>query len=243
MKWKHFIPIFLLVITSFKPHYYSQQEMNMEKLYINQCDDFAFDGSGTHPAWQQTSWVQLQCLDDIQNPYTTRIKMLYSQKGIYLLAHCEDDKISTDYDTDQGDIWEGDVFEAFFQTDPDNPLYFEYEINALNTELVILVPNNQGDFMGWAPWHYEGDRLIRKAVKVDGGEQKTGANISGWTAEMFFPFALFKGLKNVPPQPGTIWKGNFYRMDYDTGERIKWSWKPVTTNFHQYEKFGEIVFK
>lgn len=243
MKWKHFLPIFLLMITSFKPHIQSPREMDTEKLLINQCDDFDPDGSGKHPTWQKADWIQLHCLDETPNPYSTKIKILYSPNGIYVLAHCEDRKISTEYVRDQDDIWEGDVFEVFFQTDPNNPLYFEYEINPLNAELVLLVPNNKGNFMGWAPWHYEGNRLIKRAVKVYDGIQKPGADISSWTAELFFPFALFKGFKNVPPEPGTTWKGNFYRMDYDSGTRIKWAWKPIEINFHQYEKYGEIVFR
>lgn len=212
-------------------------------LTVKKCEDFEVSGLGDHPNWEITPWINLFVLDDIKNAYGTRFKMLYSETGVYVLAHCEDAKIATEFIQDQGDIWEGDVFEVFLQTDPDNPLYFEYEINPLNTELVILVPNNQGDFFGWAPWHYEGARKVKKSVVVEGGKQKPGAEIKAWTAEMFFPYALFKGLKNVPPQPGTEWKANFYRMDYDTGQRIKWSWQPVEVNFHEYNRFGSVVFE
>ena len=169
--------------------------------------------------------------------------MLYSKTGIYVLASCEDNIISTDYKIDQGDIWEGDVFEVFLHTDPSNPLYFEYEINPFNAELVLLVPNSDDDFFGWAPWHYEGDRKVKKAVHILGGKADTGVKINGWTAEMYFPYTLFKALKNVPPKPGTAWTGNFYRMDYDTGTRIKWAWAPVEGSFHEYKKFRPIIFK
>ena len=212
-------------------------------LKVKKCADFEVSGRGDHENWVDTPWVVLNVMDEIEDAYITKFKLLYSETGMYVLAHCDDRKISTEFIQDQGDIWEGDVFEVFLQTDPGNPLYFEYEINPLNTELVILVPNNQGDFFGWAPWHYEGNRKIKKAVNVEGGAQKTGAKITAWTAEMFFPFALLKGLKNVPPQPGTEWKANFYRMDYDTGKRIKWSWQPIEINFHEYNKFGLMVFE
>lgn len=216
---------------------------NENVLKVEKCLDFEISGRGDHENWDNTSWVTLDILDEIENAPSTRFKILYSETGIYVLAYCQDSLITTNFTQDQGDIWEGDVFEAFFQTDPDNPLYFEYEINALNTELVILVPNNQGDFFGWAPWHYEGNRKVKKAVFVEGGTQQSGSKITSWTAEMFFPYALFKGLKNVPPQPGTVWKANFYRMDYDTGKRMKWSWKPVEINFHEYSRFGSLVFE
>jgi hypothetical protein len=214
-----------------------------EHLTVKKCADFQVTGKGDNPQWDQVSWHEMNLMDETDKEYTTRFKMLYSDQGIYVLGYCEDQTISTDYDTDQGDIWEGDVFEVFLQTDEDNPLYFEYEINPLNTELVILVPNNQGDFFGWAPWHYEGDRKVQKAIHIHGGVAETGAKVSGWTAEMFFPYTLFKALKNVPPKAGTKWKGNFYRMDYDSGERIKWGWKEVESTFHEYGKFGTIIFE
>ena len=119
----------------------------------------------------------------------------------------------------------------------------QVEINALNHELVILVPNNEGDFHGWSPWHYEDERKVRKAVKVYDGKAESGAKISAWSVELFFPFALFSGLKHVPPAPGTKWKGNFYRIDYDYNKQIKWGWKPINTTFHEYKKFGTIIFE
>lgn len=238
------VSILLVIFSTFSMSMrHPGQKQSPNELKIKKCADFEITGRGDNQAWHSASWNELDLLDEAEKPYKTRFKILYSERGIYLLAYCQDDKISSDYQTDQGDIWEADVFEAFFQTDPEAPPYFEYEINALNTELAILVPNNQGDFFGWAPWHYEGERKIKKAVSAEGGTQHPGANITSWTAEIFFPFALFKGLKNVPPKPGTVWKGNFYRMDYDTGERIKWSWRPIEINFHQYERFGKLMFE
>jgi hypothetical protein len=79
---------------------------------------------------------------------------------------------------------------------------------------------------------------------LEGGTAATGEKIRSWTAEMFFPFALFKGLKNAPPQVrNAIWKGNFYRMDYDGGVRKSWGWQPVEINFHEYKKYGTLNFR
>lgn len=214
-----------------------------EILKIIKCDDFQVSGDGQNSQWSAVTWVNALPLRENKQPFTTRFKLMYSSKGIYVLAECEDKIISTSYNIDQGDIWNGDVFEVFLQTDPENPLYFEYEINPLNAELVILVPNLNGDFFGWSPWHYEGDRKVQKAVTIQGGQPVEGGKINSWTVELFFPFALFKALKNVPPVSGTIWKGNFYRMDYDGGERKLWAWKPVGKTFHEYQKFGTLLFQ
>ncbi len=233
----------LISLVYFNNFQIDKMHSQQEKLIVTQCEDFQLNGKGDHLQWNQTEWTKMSLLDEVEDKFETKFKMLYSETGIYVLASCEDNIISTDYETDQGDIWEGDVFEVFLHTDPSNPLYFEYEINPLNTELVLLVPNTDGDFFGWAPWHYEGDRLVKKAVHVLGGKAESGAKISGWTAEMFFPYTLFKALNNVPPKPGTEWTGNFYRMDYDTGKRVKWCWAPVESTFHEYKKFRPIIFK
>jgi hypothetical protein len=58
---------------------------------------------------------------------------------------------------------------------------------------------------------------------------------------VFFPYALLRPLQNVPPKPGTRWRGNFYRMDYD-GKPTQWDWAPVGPSFHEYEKFGDLIF-
>lgn len=241
----YFNYIFINLLVLFNPFYSMNPEhqSNQETLFVQKCTDFELTGKGDNPQWNMAKWMQMVSHDQAKNLYETKFKMLYSEKGIYVLGSCEDKLISTEYVNDQDDIWKSDVFEVFLHTDPSNPVYFEYEINPLNTELVLLIPNNDGDFMGWAPWHYEGDRKVKKAVQIHGGKAKPGEKIKGWTAEMFFPYELFKGLKNVPPKPGTEWSGNFYRMDYDTGERISWGWAPVEVSFHEYKKFWPVLFK
>ena len=243
MLLQHISLSLIYLFCAFSPMDKTDQTLIQESLVVKKCKDFTLNGKGDHPAWENTSWTQLNPLPKAEKRNQTKVKILYSVTGIYVLAYCEDNIVSTEYDQDQGDLWKGDVFEVFLQTDPANPLYFEYEINPLNAELVILVPNNNGDFFGWAPWHYEGERKVQKAVRVHGGEAKSGEKISGWTAEMFFPYVLFKGIKNVPPTSGMKWKGNFYRIDYDLGQRISWAWQPVESTFHDYKNFGEIIFE
>jgi hypothetical protein len=89
---------------------------------------------------------------------------------------------------------------------------------------------------------YDRERRTRKATSVLGGPKQSQASIQGWRAEFFIPYALLTPLQNVPPKPGTIWRANFYRMDYD-GEKVsQWEWARVGNGFHEYEKFGQLVF-
>jgi hypothetical protein len=115
----------------------------------------------------------------------------------------------------------------------------EYELSPLNFELPILVPKVKGDFLGWRPWHYEGERRTRHAAFIEKG--KDGDTVLSWTAEFFIPFALLKPMSNVPPKKGTRWRANFYRLDYDNGQ-AGWTWRPTKKNFHEYERFGTLIF-
>lgn len=220
----------------------AQRQPDRPRLTVRAAADFEVTGAGDDPAWQPVQWTALPRRRPDGHPYETRLKLLYSNTGLYVLMDATDRKLTATITEDFMDLWHEDVFEVFLWTDERHPVYFEYEISPLNKELAILVPNFGGDFLGWRPWHYEKERLTRKATSVIGGPRQSSASIQGWRAEFFIPYALLKPLQNVPPQPGTRWRANFYRIDHDDGKRSQWVWAPVRTNFHEYQSFGELVF-
>ncbi len=119
------------------------------------CSDFQLTGDGNESAWSSAQWTVL----NPQQPgvsYETRFKIMYSDSGIYCLYQCMDSAIISTMKGDFLDLWHEDVVEAFFWTDERIPVYFEYELSPLNYELPIMVPNYDGNFFGWRPWHYEG---------------------------------------------------------------------------------------
>ncbi|MCS7465836.1 carbohydrate-binding family 9-like protein [Stieleria sp. ICT_E10.1] len=212
-------------------------------LNVNRCDDFTVNGKGDAAAWDSTDWVTLNRRPQGSHDYTSRIKMLYSATGVYVLFDGSDQTLTATMNEDFLDLWNEDVYECFFWTHEDDPVYFEYEISPLGFELPILIPNLDGRFLGWRPWHYEGDRKIQKAVSASGGKNQSMATVTGWRAEVFIPYALLKPLRNVPPEPGTRWRANFYRVDYDDQKSTQWDWARVGTSFHEFKKFGTLVFQ
>jgi hypothetical protein len=209
---------------------------------LKRVEDFAVDGTGEASAWQSADWLAIL---PIIGPSTadTRMKAVYSSTGIYCLFDCEDDLLYCTALKDNDDLWTEDVVEAFFWPDEARPLYFEYELSPLGMELPLMVPNNAGAFMGWIPWHYAGDRRCRRATAIRGGSKTSMAGISGWSAEFFIPFALLRGLRNVPPAPGTRWRANFYRIDHDRNGETYFAWRPIAKSFHEFDKYGTIVFE
>ena len=212
------------------------------RLSVRPADDFEVNGAGDNAAWRQGEWVPLRRREPDGHAYDTRFKTVYSSTGVYFLIEGTDRTLTATMNEDFMDLWNEDVFEVFLWTDERYPAYFEYEISPLNHELPILIPNFGGQFLGWRPWHYDRDRLTRKQTAAIGGPKQPRAAIEGWRAEFFIPYALLRPLQNVPPKPGTTWRANVYRMDYDGGARSQWEWAHVDQGFHEYERFGEFVF-
>ncbi|MBN2580378.1 MAG: carbohydrate-binding family 9-like protein [Pirellulales bacterium] len=212
-------------------------------LRVPSTEDFEITGDGRAAAWQKTAWTPLEKRSGGPQNYESRFKILYSPTGLYVLMNGTDRKLTATMTEDFSDLWNEDCFEFFFWPDEQVPLYFEYEISPLNRELPILVPKIGQEHQGWRPWHYEGSRKVRKAVAVSGGTAQPHAEVTGWTAEVFIPYELLKPLGNVPPKPGTRWRANFYRCDYDDSQAASWDWARVGPSFHEIEKFGTLVFE
>jgi hypothetical protein len=212
-------------------------------LRVRSTEDFDLSGDGASPTWQKVDWVPLARREGGSHPYETRVKVLYSKTGLYVLFHGTDSAVTSTMDADFLDLWNEDVFEVFLWPDERDSIYFEYEISPLGHELPIIVPNLDGQFLGWLPWHYEGEKKTRKATVIHGGSRESGAAVQAWTAEVFIPYALLRPLRNVPPVPGARWRANFYRVDYDGGRSTGWHWAPVGKSFHEHSKYGTLVFE
>ena len=207
-------------------------------LKVKHTTDFGITGDGSAANWNNAEWLTLPQRNKTNVAYQTQVKVLYSDSGIYCLYSCEDKKITATLKEDFLDLYNEDVVEAFFWTDETVPIYFEYELSPLNYELPILVPNIKGNFFGWRPWHYEGSRRTRHATHISKNEEA----VTSWSAEFFIPYHLLTPMRNVPPKKGEHWRANFYRIDYDESQTT-WQWQTVRDDsFHDYERFGTIVF-
>jgi len=246
MKWRALGLLVLATLVGWGWLAYTKQPARAQPaakvLHVRATEDFPVTGSGDAPAWKTVPWEPLELRVADRLPYQTRVKTLYSKTGLYVLMEAEDRTLTATMKEDFLDLWNEDVFEFFLWPDERYTVYFEYEISPLGYELPILIPNFEGKFLGWRPWHYEGKRKTQKATTAIGGPKESGAHVTGWKAEVFVPYDLLRPLQNVPPQPGTRWRANFYRMDYDDGKNTGWDWSRVGAGFHEFNKFGTLVF-
>lgn len=209
----------------------------LPSLVVRKSKDFPITGKGENAAWQKAQWISLEATSSDNS--VTQFKILYSDKGLYFLFQNDDKKITATKDKDYEKLWLEDVVEVFLWTDTTATVYFEYELSPNNYELPLIIPNFDGKFMGWIPWNYEGDRRIVHQTHIE----KDNNKVTRWYAEFFIPYALLNPLRNVPPKTGTVWRGNMYRIDYDSGKSAYWSWSKTESNFHQYSRFGKLLFE
>jgi len=210
-------------------------------MIIKRTSDF--DISDTQQ-WDRTEWTEIPFLKGNGKRYATKAKLLYSGTGIYGLFRCEDGKLTATMQHDFMPLWEEDVVEVFLQPDISRTHYFEYEISPLNRELPLAIMNTAGNLNRWIPFQYPDDRETRHTVTVQGGEQVPGAMVRGWTAAFFIPYTLMKPVLSEPPKPGSTWKGNLYRIDYDhEQEETLWALFENSGNFHEYDRFGFFHFE
>jgi len=210
-------------------------------LVVRKTTDFEVNGEGSAKNWSAASWFDITVQKSPDKALTTRAKILYSEKGVYFLFDCEDKKLTSTIMEDYAALYKEDVVEVFLWPDTGVPIYLEYEISPLNYELPILVPNINGKFQGWKPWFYDETNKIRHATSAHGGQKKSMGAVEGWKAEFFIPYSLMNPIVQAIPKSGTRWKGNFYRIDYDNGYTT-WSWQKTSGSFHEYKKFGTLVF-
>ena len=59
--------------------------------------------------------------------------------------------------------------------------------------------------------------------------------------EVAIPFASLGQIMPQAPGAGTVWRGNFCRQDL-TGHELSF-WNPSFGDFHQTQRFGQLLFQ
>jgi len=99
-------------------------DYNPDSVLIKKCQDFNITGDGLSEPWKITKWITLVQQQENTSSYSTKVKTLYSETGIYFLFSCEDNKLTSTMKADNLNLYEEDVVEVFLWTDENFPVYF-----------------------------------------------------------------------------------------------------------------------
>src|SRR5262245_24023855 len=197
----------------------------------------------------ETAWDGAQTLDNFvvfwqkrKAKSATTARLLWDDKYLYFSAEMEDEDLYADVKEFNGMTWTNDVFELFFKPDKEKLLYYEFQVNPLNTQLELLLPSRgAGGYQRFGPLTRLG---METAVKLEGTLNKYTDKDTGWTVEGRIPWKAFAATGGRP-LPGAKWRFALCRYDYSVAfDRPELSsTAPLTQpDFHRYEDYGELTF-
>ena len=196
------------------------------------------------------AWEKAEVLRDFavywqdRKPKTaTTARLLWDDEYLYFCADMEDADLYAIVKERNGMTWNDDVFELFFKPSEDKLAYYEFQVNALGTELEMFLPSRGAGGYGrvsprsaTSAW----SRPYTWTARSTTGRTWTRAGRSRAASRG----PRFKATGGRP-KPGDKWRFALCRYDYsvtlDHPELS--STAPLTqSEFHRYEDYGELTF-
>lgn len=211
-------------------------------------EELEVDGRLDEPLWDDVASLSLRPMGEARLRRTT-VDVGYTDDALVVGAYIEDDRIWSDLDERDADLWTQEVLELFLAPEgADNP-YVELQINPLQAVFDAYFearPGHSGDREAdideGRAWDLDG---LEAAVHVEGEVNDDAEDDEFWSVEMVIPFA---GLPfedgELSPEDGDIWRVNLYRFDRpddETTDAYGWSTAP-RGDFHQIDRFGHWIF-
>jgi hypothetical protein len=203
------------------------------------------DGELNEPVWSKAARLTPFSQNQSGEPERehTEVMLWYDDEALYLGWICKDVDIQATFTNRDSHFWEEEVVECFI-TQKQLGEYFELQWNPLGGVFDATI-TNQLDRNGIST-NFEGDwkytaKNMTSAVKVIGTVNNSNDRDELWQVEVRLPFA---DLGQKRPQPGDVWRGNFYRFDRTKGQPVQeLGWSPTRLkSFHQPSRFGYIEF-
>ena len=172
----------------------------------------------------------------------TMARLLWDRDNLYFAAAMEDADLYADVTEHNGMCWLNDVFELFFKPKDDAPAYYEFQVNAANTQLELYLPSRGSG--GYTRFAKAGKLGLASAVQPQGTLNRYEDRDTGWVVEGKIPWTAFAKTGGAP-QPGDSWRFALCRYDYSvTLEQPELSCTaPLTRpDFHYYEDYGRLTF-
>jgi len=170
----------------------------------------AIDGRLDDAAWRQASWTQ-EFLD-IQGPhlpkpkFATRAKMLWDSEYFYIAALLKEPHVWGTLTNRDAVIFQDNDFEVFIDPDGDGHEYFEFEMNALNTQWDLrLVKAYKDGGPALNEWDIVGIKtVLTPAIPASAGRPLAGRFFAGRMANRPLVRPLRQGPQEIRGQLGLV---------------------------------------
>jgi DNA segregation ATPase FtsK/SpoIIIE-like protein len=229
-------------------------------------EPITIDGKFEEESWEKAEWTKyfVDIEGDLKpKPYhNTRVKMLWDDEYFYFAAKLEEPHIWAKLRQRDTVIFYDNDFEIFIDPDGDTHKYYEFEINAFNTQwdLLITKPYRDDNNVALNGWDIAG---LKTAIGIKGTINDPSDEDEYWTVEVAYPWKALSEMTSMesPPKDGDQWRVNFSRVQWETeiinGNYKKkidpktgksyhennWVWSPQgVINMHYPETWGFVQF-
>ncbi|MBK9291841.1 MAG: carbohydrate-binding family 9-like protein [Bacteroidetes bacterium] len=204
---------------------------------------FFYDIKRNARRWQAAFQLQLSEVTDGSKPvHPTTVRLGMAGDIFCVRFECQSTSVYATHTRAGSPVWEEEAAEVFLQPPDQSNIYYEIDLNPLNTLTQLKVFN---DGAPGASRRYEGDKSwncpgIETRVWIDGTLNAKG-QCRQWIAEMAIP------IKNLLSSDGSMasgWRANFFRIDAGLLPFSYQAWQPTgAIDFHRMEHFVQLVFQ
>jgi hypothetical protein len=201
------------------------------------------DGKLDEPAWQRAPVLKdFAVYWEHRVPKTaTRARLLWDDDYLYFAADMDDSDLYADVTEHNGMCWFNDVFELFFKPSERRLGYYEFQVNAANTQLEMYLPSRGAG--GYGRFHHA--RIgIESQVVLRGTLNHWQDRDEGWMVEGRIHWTAFQPTGGRP-KVGDKWRFALCRYDYSTAfeqPELSSTAPLADASFHHYEDYGELTF-
>jgi hypothetical protein len=207
---------------------------------------------------EQSVWRQAETLriahfhpqSSAHHPQTAA-QVLYDAEHLYVRFQVQDQYVRGVYTRYQDPVYQDSCVEFFVMphsAEGASGGYFNFEINCLGALLLYYIEDPRRTRTGFEKYTPVPAELMREMSIVPSLPKKVDAEIAApltWEITYNIPLTIFEYyLGTLQPEPGAIWRGNFYKCGDQTSHPHWASWSPIGTelNFHQPNYFGRLEF-
>jgi hypothetical protein len=178
----------------------------------------------------------------------TQARLLHDGQALAVMFRVEDRYVLARHTAYQSPTHKDSCVEFFVRPRPDRG-YFNFELNAVGTLLLWYIDKPRrpdGSFEHYTEVPEALARSLEKRASLARPIAEEDSNPLVWTVSFRVPFMLFEAYVGPLGGPsGQTWRANFYKCADESSHPHWGAWADIgeRLDFHQPDRFGEIVFE
>lgn len=206
-------------------------------------------------AWDDPAWSSAETLTVARfhprgsdHRPRTQARLLHDGHAIAVMFHVEDRFVVARNTQYQSPTHKDSCVEFFVKPRADRG-YFNFEFNAIGTLLLWYVekPRGPGGVFGkYTEIPKDAAASIQVHASLEGPVREERSGPTVWTISYRVPLLLIERYTGLlAPLSGQTWRANFYKCADDSTHPHWGYWADIgdRLDFHQPDRFGEIIFQ